>query len=174
VNLQAWHDFFLLTGTAAATLLGLVFVAASIAASIPNEKLGNADSRSRSLWILPILYAFVRVLVVSALGVIPGQTPTSFGYVLSVLAVVDLGRMAWVTRGMVEFHRTRERFSAGDWGWYVLYPSLATLFVAATGVSLAAGWGVVPVQLLAAGMLLHLVIGVHNAWELADWLATRQ
>jgi hypothetical protein len=35
------------------------------------------------------------------------------------------------------------------------------------------GWPF-PVQLLAAGLLGHLVIGVHNSWELAHWLATRQ
>jgi hypothetical protein len=76
-TLQPWHDFFLLVGTASATLLGLIFVAASIAATIPNEKLG--DMGSRALWVLPIVYAFLRVLVVSAVGVIPGQTGRSFG-----------------------------------------------------------------------------------------------
>jgi hypothetical protein len=52
-TLLAWHDFFLLVGAAAATLLGLVFVAASIAATIPNEKLG--DELSRALWVMPIV-----------------------------------------------------------------------------------------------------------------------
>lgn len=69
---QAWHDFLLLTGTAAATLLGLVFVAASIAATIPNEKLG--DATTGNLWVQPIVWAFVRVLVVCAIGVVPGQS----------------------------------------------------------------------------------------------------
>jgi hypothetical protein len=172
LNLQAWHDFFLLTGTAAATLLGLVFVSASIAATIPNEKLG--DERMRGLWVLPIVYAFVRVLVVSAVGVVPGLTGTSFGYVLATLAVLDLGRMVRVARGMHEVHSTRERFSASDWGWYVLYPAGCTVTLAVTGAGLAAGWPWLPVQLLAAGLLGHMVVGVHNAWELADWLATRQ
>jgi hypothetical protein len=170
-TLLAWHDFFLLTGTAGATLLGLVFVAASIAAAIPNEKLGN--DASGSLWVLPIVYAFVRVLVVSALGLIPGQTWTLFGYLLSVLGVLDLGRMALNISGMRSFHRTRERFSMRDWWFYVVYPLLATLTLATTGVALAMGWPF-PVQLLAAGLLGHLVIGVHNSWELAHWLATRQ
>ena len=173
MTLQAWHDFFVLTGTAAATLLGLVFVAASIAATIPNEKLGADYPGSRALWVMPIVYAFVRVLVVSAVGVIPGLTWTSFGYLLSVLAMTDLVRMVWVARGMTRFHRQREHLEASDWGWYVFYPAAATLTVAATGVSLAMGWSL-PVQLLAAGLIGHLVVGVHNAWELADWLATRQ
>jgi hypothetical protein len=34
-----------------------------------------------------------------------------------------------------------------------------------------AAWGLYP---MAAAVLLHLIIGVHNAWELADYLATLQ
>jgi hypothetical protein len=169
-TLQSWHDFFLLTGTAAATLLGLVFVAASIAATIPNEKLG--DETSRQLWVLPIVWAFVRVLVVSAVGVIPGQTTVSFGYVLLVLAILDLGRMVRIIAGMREVHRSKERLSAADWRWYTAYPVLSSLAIAAAGLALARGLAFP--QLLAAGLLGHLVVGVHNAYELADWLATRQ
>jgi hypothetical protein len=171
-TLQPWHDFFMLTGTAAATLLGLVFVAASIAAAVPNEKLG--DLSTRQVWIMPIVYAFVRVLVVSAVGVIPGQTGSAFGDVLSVLALLDLSRMVWVARGMAAHHRNRERLETADWFWYVVYPGFATMVLAATGFSLALGWGGVPPVFLAVGLIGHLVVGVHNAYELADWLATRQ
>ena len=169
--MQGWHDFFLLTGGAAATLLGLVFVAASIAATVPNDKLG--DARSRGLWVLPIVYAFLRVLMVGALGIVPGQTPRSFGVILAALALPDLARMVRVLFAMRVIHRTREPFSVADWGWYVAYPIASTAALALTGLSLAFDWNL-PVQLLAAGILGHLVIGVHNAWELADWLATRQ
>jgi hypothetical protein len=136
--MQAWHDFFLLTGGAAATLLGLVFVAASIAATVPNEKLG--DDRSRQLWVLPIVWAFVRVLVVSATGLIPGQTGQSFGYLLLGLTILDLGRMARVAMGLLDHHRSRERLTAGDWRWYVLYPALSTIVLAGSGLALARAW----------------------------------
>jgi hypothetical protein len=169
--MQPWHDFFLLTGGAAATLLGLVFVAASIAATIPNEKLG--DDKMRALWVLPIVWAFVRVLVVSATGLIPGQTAPAFGYVLVVLGVLDLARMARTTLGVSEVHRTRERLSATDWAWYVILPATSTIVLGTAGLGLTLAWPL-PAQVLAIGLLGHLVVGVHNAWELADWLATRQ
>jgi hypothetical protein len=171
MNLEPWHDFFTLVGTAAATLLGLVFVAASIAATIPNEKLGNTGSGR--LWVLPIVSAFVRVLVVSAMGVIPEQRATAFGYALLGLVLVDLVRLPWVVRGLRESHVNVERLSLKDWGWYLVYPVAATMSVAASALSLACGWSL-PVHFLAAGLIGHLVIGVHNAWELAEWLATRQ
>jgi len=169
-TLQPFHDFFLLTGGVSATLLGLVFVAASIAATIPKEKLG--PDAARALWVMPIVYSFVRVIVVSAVGVIPGQTWRSFGLVLSALAVLDLSRSVWTTLGMTAFHRSQERLDLRDWAWYVIFPAGATLLIAVTGFSLVMEWPW-PVQLLAAGMIGHVVVGVHNAWELADWLITR-
>jgi hypothetical protein len=171
VTMQSWHDFFLLTGGASATLLGLVFVASSIAATIPNEMLG--DDKMRQLWVLPIVWAFVRVLVVSATGLIPGQTGSGFGYLLLVLGVLDLGRMARTTLGISRVHRTREKLSADDWGWYVVYPAMSTLVIAGSGLALAREWPF-PMPILAAGLLGHMVVGVRNAWDLADWLATRQ
>lgn len=145
-TMQPWHDFFILTGTAAATLLGLIFLASTIAATIPNEKLG--DDKTRALWILPVVWAFVRVLVVSAVGVIPGLTGTAFGTVLLVLGVLDLARMARVTAGMHRVHRTKEPLDANDWGWYVVYPTVATLLVAGSGLALAREW-TLPVAALA-------------------------
>lgn len=162
-TMQPWHAFFILTGTAAATLLGLIFLAAAIAATIPNEKLG--DDKTRALWVLPVVWAFVRVLVVSAIGLIPGQTGTSFGIELVVLGVLDPGRMVRVTLGIHRIHRERERLDANDWGWYVIYPAMATP---------RRGQWTFPVAALAAGLLGHLVVGVRNAWDIADWLATRQ
>jgi hypothetical protein len=169
--LQAWHDFFLLTGAAAATLLGLVFVAASIAATIPNDKLG--DDKSRELWVLPIVWAFVRVLVVSAMGVVPDQTEWSFGCILLALAALDVGRMVGTLGRTLHVHRSVEMLTIAEWGWYVIYPALSTLMIAANGVALTLGWSFLS-PLFAAGLLGHLIIGVHNAWELAAWLATRQ
>jgi hypothetical protein len=170
-TLQPWHDFFLLTGTAAATLLGLVFVAGSIAASIPNEKLG--DDPTRALWVLPIVYAFVRVLVVSAIGVVPGEKPNTFGWLLLGLSSFDLARMATVFWGMRRHHRVREPLEWSDWTWYLAYPTVATILIAISGGILALH-DELPPTLLALGLIGHLVMGVHNAWALVDWLATRQ
>jgi hypothetical protein len=87
--------------------------------------------------------------------------------------VFDLGRIVRTTSQARRFHRSREKLTAGDWGWYVVYPSAASLVLGAIGLSLAMG-GNLPLAALPIGMLAHLVVGVHNAWELAAWLATRQ
>src|SRR5262249_841171 len=62
-----WHDFDLLIGTAAATLVGLMFVAASIGASVFTEKSRAAMQR----FISPTVVHFTTVLVIAVLAVVP-------------------------------------------------------------------------------------------------------
>jgi hypothetical protein len=59
--LDAWHDFDLLIGTAAATLVGLMFVAASIGASVFLEK----DRAAMKAFISPTVVHFSAVLVIA-------------------------------------------------------------------------------------------------------------
>jgi hypothetical protein len=167
--LSPWHDFFVLMGTAAATLLGLVFVAGSIAATLPKEKLGTAENRT--LWVGPIITAFVRVLVICALGTVPGHTNLTFGGLLAALATLDAVRLIGLVRGLRAHQARAQDLDSGDWRWYAAYPIGSTVLILAAGVIFALGY---PVALfgLAAGVIGHLVIGIHNAWELVDWLAT--
>ena len=65
-----WHDFDLLIGTAAATLVGLMFVAASIGASVFTEK----SRAAMQAFISPTVVHFTSVLV---LAVSPSSPPTT-------------------------------------------------------------------------------------------------
>jgi hypothetical protein len=121
----------------------------------------------------PIIWAFLRVLVVCAFGLVPEATATSFGYLLFVLGLADLARMARTIAALRVFHRERERLEGEDWRWYGAYPVVSTLLLVAAGLSLARGWSFPP-HVLAAGLVGHLIIGVRSAWDLADWLAMRQ
>jgi hypothetical protein len=169
--LQPWHDFFLLIGGASATLLGLVFVAASIAGAIPNEKLGTAETRA--LWTKPILGAFGRPLVLAAFGLVPGLSPLYFGCGVAVVAIADLVFLVAVGRGLMRHQREHRDLVGSDWLWNLVLPGATSLLILAIGVALAMGplWPIYP---LAVAIGLHLVIGVHNAWELADFLITLQ
>lgn len=168
MRLEDWHDFFLLTGGAAATLLGLVFVAIAIAATVPRDKLGSQETRQ--LWVLPLVYAFTRVILVAALGVVPGVTWALFGGVIGALGLYDVARMPYVVRGLVDHHRTRERLDARDWRWYAVYPSAAAALMLGCGGAVALGF-TAALYGIALGTVAYLVVGIHNAWELADFLA---
>jgi hypothetical protein len=86
--LDAWHDFDLLIGTAAATLVGLMFVAASIGASVFMEK----DRAAMKAFISPTVVHFSAVLVVAMVSLIPSHDwPTLAG----LLALVGIPGAAY-------------------------------------------------------------------------------
>src|SRR5216683_500567 len=73
--LHDWHDFYILVGTASATLVGLMFVAASIGSSIFNE-----DHRApMTAFITPTVVHFAAVLFTCLLVTIPTQSWYTLG-----------------------------------------------------------------------------------------------
>ena len=82
--LEAWHDFDLLIGTAAATLVGLMFVAASIGASVFMEK----DRAAMKAFISPTVVHFSAVLVVAMVSLIPSHDwPALAGLLLAATSI---------------------------------------------------------------------------------------
>jgi hypothetical protein len=128
----AWGTFATITGTAAAALTGLLFVAVSIRIGYIA---GSPELRDRAAQTLLL---FAMVLVVSALIVIPGQTYTTLGGELIGIAVLSAAILRLLDRAAR---------SGGD------SEPLARMLDA------AAPNGVVALLLLAAGLVL--VVGPH-------------
>ncbi len=82
IHLKAWDTFAQITGTAAAALIGLLFVAVSIriASIARSQELRNRAAQTLSL--------FGTVLITSVLIAIPGQAYRTLGAELVVLAVI--------------------------------------------------------------------------------------
>src|SRR5712691_183047 len=77
--LDHWHEFYALVGTAAAALLALLFVAASIGArTMPRESGGPTRT-----YMSPVAFHFTAVLFVSALALVPSLSPASLAAVLA-------------------------------------------------------------------------------------------
>src|SRR5438309_11768202 len=81
--LAHWHEFFLLVGTAAAALVALLFVAASIGVGYVNPERASGTRTYMS----PVVVHFTAVLVACALGLVPSHTRVSFSIVLVVSAL---------------------------------------------------------------------------------------
>src|SRR5215813_1076985 len=85
--LREWHNFFSLTGEAAVTLMGLVFVAASLGASL--VKTASTASGIRA-FVNPTIIHFSAVLVLASLTLIPTQGFNSLGSLLCLTGVAGL------------------------------------------------------------------------------------
>lgn len=157
-QLDRWHDFHMLIGGAAATLMGLTFVAVSLA---PEVIAGRASTAIRS-FITPIVAIFATVLIVSVVLIIPALTPAVVG---ALFAVVGACGLIYIVS--LDIHGQWKTWELGidDWIWYLALPVLCygAILASAFGIWTAAIWS----QYAAAGALvIMLVVGIRNAWDI--------
>jgi hypothetical protein len=168
--LHEWQNFYMLTGTVAATLIGLLVVAVSISLGT-NLSLKQATNAFRT-FVDPTLLYYVQALVVSCLAVMPLSSPWILSVAASVLGGISLflpGKVFW---RILVLHRD-ETIDVGHWIWHVMLPLLGGLLYLGTAIGLLAGLPLALVGLSIAD-LLCLSIGLHNTWALTSWLILRR
>src|SRR5947207_13774323 len=129
-KLEGWHDFYVVVGSGAAALTGLLFVIVSLG---PKLIASNTETGVRA-FISPIAVHFTAVLVGSALMLAPDIPPAVLG---SLLAIGGLGGViysAW-TRGHARWRRSK--LPILDWVWFIGLPFLAFFLVAGSGIGIA-------------------------------------
>jgi hypothetical protein len=107
-----WGTFYLLTGTAAATLIGLLFIAVSINVEVFHGSAHRDLQRFATL----TFNCFFYVLLISMFFLIPDLSPLALGLPMLLLGLLGLGN------AMLQQRRTR-RSQTGQRG-----PGLATSF----------------------------------------------
>jgi hypothetical protein len=155
--LDHWHEFYTLLGTAAAALLALLFVAASIGAGIlPRERGGPTRT-----YMSPVAFHYRAVLFTSALALVPSLTPRSLGAVLACAAVAGLIYSAFVMwrllrDGIADLADCLAYGVAPLLSYAAIFVAAALFFIGSQGAA----------YLLAAGATLLLIINIRNAWGL--------
>jgi hypothetical protein len=163
---HTWHDFYVLVGTASATLVGLMFVAASIGGSVFNE----THRIALQAFISPTVVNFAAALFISIGVMIPSQTSLSLGLLLTaggVAGVIYAGRV-W----FYMFVRRRFHVDAIDRNFYATVPLLGYLLVLAAGILLLLGLGW-SAEVTAAALVVLLFAGIRNAWDMTTWIMMR-
>jgi hypothetical protein len=152
--LPAWETFAEITGGAAATLTGLLFVAVSIRIEYIAR---SQELRNRAAQTLCL---FGAVLITAVLLTIPGQAYRTLGLELIVLAVITsvslylLDRRAKINRSSEPIARVLE----------VLAPNqITSVLLLVPGILLALGERA-GLYVLIVPMLEALVGGIANAW----------
>jgi len=163
--MQEWHDFYMLIGTAAATLVGLMFVSASIGGGYMTEE-RRPGIRA---FFSPTIFHFAAALVTCLAVLAPMQSWASLGALLLGCGLVGLLYAGWVWRHMA---RRGFEIDGEDRWWYAQAPVachlLVTLAAALLLQQLAAG-----IYLLAATLALLLLVGIRNAWDITLWVVMR-
>jgi hypothetical protein len=156
---EGWHDFYLMIGAAAATLVGLLFVSLSLNVDAITRP-ENADLR---MLAAQTFTSFICVVAFSVLFLIPDQGPPGLGLPLLGIGLYGLYR---TVRESLETRRKRPRaWGRGGVARRFVVPILCfvTLVVIAVSVLLGQTYGLywlVPV------MILLIVTASSNAWQL--------
>src|SRR5258708_1147501 len=78
--LKDWHEFYLLTGTAAAALVALLFVAASIGAGFLTPERATASR----VYMSPVAFHFTSILFLSLVILVPAHAHLPPGVLIGV------------------------------------------------------------------------------------------
>jgi hypothetical protein len=165
--LMQWHNFYALIGGACATLVALIFVAASIGAEVFKLK-DQAGIRS---FLSPTVVHFTAILVICLLASVPTETWVLLGALLACVGAIGLVYSGWVWRRMMK-HGIVASIDTVDRLWYALLPIPAYLMVIAAGVGM---WkrSEPSLDILASALILLLLIGIRNAWDMTVWIIDR-
>jgi hypothetical protein len=161
--LPTWQNFYVIIGTAAATLTGLMFVVITLTARVrdraSNEVIGAFTS--------PTVVHFCTALLVAAILSAPWQALWNAGLLLG---ISGLGGVTYV---VIVVRRARRQTSyqpvLEDWLWYTVFPLVSyTALVVAAIVLL--GNPAPALFVIAAVTVLLLFIGIHNSWDTVTYV----
>ncbi len=149
---EAWHDFYLMVGGAAAVLTGLIFVAVSL-----HLRPVLRDSWHRGRAGSSLLALMSAVLIAGAV-LIPAQPLPALGIEVALIALLS---PAYTVRGLRHAPSSRRQMRSIELSVGLIGAVLAVL----AGISLVAGVGG-GLWLLLPGAAIALGSSVWNAWRL--------
>ena len=162
--LPNWGNFFILAGGAAATLMGLLFVAVTVG--------GTGFSESRIVhgtrgFLTPTLVQFGTVLLQALAVLVPWPSAWPIGIIFSLGGLTGL---AYQINVVVKRHRFGLALHDWhDWLPYMGVPALGSAGLVVGAVGLTCEKSFAPYAVAGSTTLL-LFGGVYGAWDLTLWI----
>jgi len=163
--LKEWHDFYVLIGTAGATLLALLFVAISLGAGFLTEERQSATRTFMS----PVVVHFTSVFFLAALALFPWHQAKFFAALIAATALIGAIISTYIT---IQVVRTDLTNYLEDYFAYGVLPGLGylALIAAAVSIYLEREFGL---DALAGALLLLAIVNIRNAYDLTLAMARR-
>jgi hypothetical protein len=161
--LTAWESFYVIVGSSAAALTGLMFVVITLIA----ESRRQWSSRGIDAFGTPTIVHFCAALLVSAIISAPWRTLGGVALTIGTAGVIGIPYV------LIVLHRARGQTGykpvLEDWIWHTVLPLVVyvTYFLSALFLvrrpepSLFA---------IGAATLLTVFIGIHNAWDTVTFI----
>ncbi len=165
-----WSNFYVIIGSSAAALTGLMFVVVTLATGGPRRAreemyIGFAAFNT------PTVMHFCTAFLISGILSAPWHSALIPDIIIGVIGVAGLLyvlRAIFRTANLNSYKPDRE-----DWLWFGVLPMLAYATIAAAAILLP--WHArTALFVLGAAIMLLIFIGIRNAWDIVMYLALEQ
>jgi hypothetical protein len=164
--LSNWQNFYMIIGTAAATLTGLMFVVTTLMAGIDGHL--STLNAAVSAFNTPTVVHFGTVLLLAGVLSAPWQTFSSLSLLLGLLGVGMVFYSIIVLRRMWRVPHYQSTLE--DWLWYMALPLLAHVLLTVAAFVLPKNPSAA-LYIVGSVMMLLLLVGIRNAWDMVTFLA---
>jgi hypothetical protein len=161
--LYGWDNFYIMAGTAGATLIGLLFVIITLSTHLSSSGIAHGARA----FLTPTLVHFGSVLLQALVVLVPWPSAWPVGVILGLCGLVGLIYLIDVV-----FKRRKVQFVSLhllDWIPYAGIPALANLNLIAGAIGMIAEKPFAP-YCLAGAITLFLFAGIYGAWDLTLWM----
>ena len=167
--LTNWQNFYIIFGSAAATLTGLMFVVITLTAGI--ETHASTLNAGISAFNTPTIVHFCAVLLMAGILSAPWHAFTSVRLLLGLSGLGGVFYLIIVTQRMrrVPGYQTPLK----DWLWYTVFPLIAYIILIVAAMALPAS-PALALYIISAVMVVLLFLSIHNAWDLVTYLAVER
>lgn len=163
--MRGWSDYFFMVGSAAAALIGLMFIVVTLTAGRDRNEL----EAGKKLYTTPIVWHLGVVVVLSGGAVAPIVALQWVAIGILVLAALGIGYAFYITVGILRA-QLASNFSGYDAFWYGVAPGVIYAWVGVSGWTMLRGSSFAP-GILAATVMALLLVSIHNEWDLVTYLA---
>ncbi|HEV8400273.1 MAG TPA: hypothetical protein VGQ18_10590 [Gemmatimonadales bacterium] len=165
--LTDWESFYVIVGSSAGALTGLMFVVITLVADAKIKR----SIKEINAFASPAVVHLTAVLLISAVLSAPWPNLQQASVGVGLGALAGLVYMVIVLRRLLQ--PTTYAKVMEDWVWHGALPFVAyvALLFAHMGLRHEEGWGLYAVG---GATLLLLSVGIHNAWDTVVYMVVSQ
>jgi len=165
--LAPWESFYVIVGSSAGGLTGLMFVVITL---IAGSRVPRTPANINAFGTPNVIH-FLAVLLVAAIISAPWQRMQDPAHLIGLSGLSGVVYVLVVLRRMRR--QTGYKIVLEDWVWHLILPLIAytAMFVCAAGLSHDQNWALFG---LGGISLLLLGIGIHNAWDTVTYIVAAE
>jgi len=163
---EHWDGFYLLVGSAAGALVGLLFVVESLTVGIDATRV----ERGNRLFMSPTVFHLAVVFLASAVAMAPDLSAANVG---QLIGVTSLAGLVYAGRNALGIMQPGVAEDWTDFWFYGAAPFACYVALGVLSLQIWRGDAHAPSN-LAALLVVMVLICIRNAWDLVTWIAARK